>query len=182
MILKCLDIDGYIRCLKAAMQVANLLLLLHDWYSRLKNGPWLKTLVYTSSPRGTPWVYGRPKLMKNNTFETLVPGWRVVGQSLLGQSCFRAEVGTRPKYSLGWIILRAEVCFGPKYAPGQSEFGAKAISGPNWVWALPNDCLITVKDLLWLTDQETTQNDYKTTRWHNNNNKLPYEAAVLPAV
>ena len=68
--------------------------------------------------------------MKNDTFESWSPGRSVVGWSLLGRSCFRAEVVSGqsisgPKYTLGQSFYWAEVFTGPKYLLGRSCFGPK---------------------------------------------------------
>ena len=96
-------------------------------------------------------------MMKNDTFESLVPGPSCSGPKSIGPKYFRAEVYKQaevfsgPKLFPGRSILQAEVVSGrifsgPKYFraevfwaevfPGQSECRAKAVAGPNWVWAL----------------------------------------------
>ena len=152
---------GYFRCLKVAMQVANLsfivvswlIIQIRKWTFDIKGSLWflafagkfsnsltdlvmLITMVLVSPWEALPEPMEGQNWWKMTLLKLWSPGWSLLGQSCLGPKCFRAEVGTGPKCSLGWSILQAEVCFGPKYALGRSECGAKAISGPNWVWAI----------------------------------------------
>ena len=94
-------------------------------------------------------------MMKNDTFESLVPGPKFSGPKSIGSKYFRAdlykwaELFSGPKLfpgqsiEAGRSILLAEVVSGrsisgPKYFraeifPGRSDCRAKAVSGPNWV-------------------------------------------------
>ena len=62
-------------------------------------------------------------MMKNDTFESLVPGPKCSG----------------PKYFRAEVYKWAEVFSGPKYSPGQSISGPKysgpKYSGPKYFWA-----------------------------------------------
>ena len=88
-------------------------------------------------------------MMKNDTFESLVPGQKFSGPKSIGPKYFQAEVYKRaevlsgPKYISGPKYFPGRSCFGPKYFRakvfwaevflGRSECRAKAVSGPNWV-------------------------------------------------
>ena len=103
-------------------------------------------------------------MMKNDTFESLVPGPKCSGpksvgpklfpgRSISGPKYFRAEVFSGPKCSLGRSCFWAKVVSGPKLFraevfPGRSECRAKAVSGPNWVWAYMSSwCKACIKNI-----------------------------------
>ena len=96
------------------------------------------------------------KWWKMTLLKVWSPGRSLVGRSLSGQSISRPKYISGPKYYLGRscfraeVYKRAEVFSGPKYFRakvfrakvfwaevflGRSECRAKAVSGPNWVWA-----------------------------------------------
>ena len=84
------------------------------------------------------WKFGpRAEVYRAEVYRVEV----VSGPKLFRAKVFPGRSISWPKYSPGRSILRAEVFTGPKLFraevfPGQSECRAKAVSGPNWVWAI----------------------------------------------
>ena len=97
------------------------------------------------------------KWWKMTLLKVWSPGRSLAGRSLSGRSILWAEVVSGPKYISGPKYSPGWSCFGPKYFrakvfraevfPGRSECRAKAVSGPNWVWAKKSTEKI---DLSWL--------------------------------
>ena len=73
-------------------------------------------------------------MMKNDTFESLVPGPKFSGPKSIGPKYFRGEVYKRAEVFSGPKLFRAEVFLGrsisgPKYS-GPKYFRAKVSVGP----------------------------------------------------
>ena len=73
-------------------------------------------------------------MMKNDTFESLVPGPKFSGPKSIGPKYFRAEVYKRAEVFSGPKLFRAEVSPG-RSIPGQSISGPKWVSGQSCLWA-----------------------------------------------